>query len=132
VDYAARTCAAVIPAAAKAEDRAAKQTKYGLTEEPEAEAPAKFAGKCWLCRVRQAKVRDHNHETGKFRGMLCHGCNPNTVARADAYPEYLIRVAVHLDQPCHGDVLIELANVATPWPPRAQSEYGPAKGATTS
>jgi hypothetical protein len=34
--------------------------------------------------------------------------------RADADPEYLSRVAAYLDQPCHADVLLELANGVRP------------------
>lgn len=98
------------PAAARVKDQAAKRARYGITEEQEAEAFARFGGMCWLCRVRPARVRDHDHATGEFRGVLCHGCNSVTVARVDADPEYLARVATYLDQPCHADVLLEIAN----------------------
>lgn len=32
-------------------------------------------GMCVLCEHRQAEVVDHDHETGKVRGLLCHRCN---------------------------------------------------------
>jgi hypothetical protein len=34
-------------------------------------------GKCWICGGGSTKslAVDHNHETGKVRGLLCHPCN---------------------------------------------------------
>lgn len=31
-------------------------------------------GSCVLC-PREATVIDHDHSTGRVRGLLCHGCN---------------------------------------------------------
>lgn len=33
------------------------------------------SGKCYICRVEKATQTDHNHITGKFRGLLCNKCN---------------------------------------------------------
>lgn len=30
---------------------------------------------CELCHKREAICLDHDHQTGKFRGWLCHNCN---------------------------------------------------------
>jgi hypothetical protein len=30
---------------------------------------------CPICNKRKAKTFDHDHKTGKFRGLLCIGCN---------------------------------------------------------
>jgi hypothetical protein len=37
-------------------------------------------GRCLVCRVHQSDMKralsvDHDHATGIFRGLLCHGCN---------------------------------------------------------
>jgi hypothetical protein len=39
---------------------------------------AEQAGKCWLCDIDLKLVvpcLDHDHETGKIRGVLCGNCN---------------------------------------------------------
>lgn len=33
------------------------------------------AGKCMVCRVRPHTDIDHDHPTGKVRGLLCAQCN---------------------------------------------------------
>jgi len=30
---------------------------------------------CELCGIRESKHLDHNHKTGKIRGVLCNQCN---------------------------------------------------------
>jgi adenine-specific DNA methylase len=42
-------------------------------------------------------VVDHNHATGKIRGLLCHDCN-RTIATAHDDPSILRRLAEYLDQ----------------------------------
>jgi hypothetical protein len=32
-------------------------------------------GTCLICSENEAKVLDHNHETGRPRGLLCQPCN---------------------------------------------------------
>lgn len=35
-------------------------------------------GTCWLCDIELSKVMpclDHDHETGRIRGVLCQNCN---------------------------------------------------------
>lgn len=38
-------------------------------------------GNCGICRKNQKELRrrlsvDHNHESGRIRGLLCDNCNP--------------------------------------------------------
>lgn len=55
-------------------------TQYGVTPERYAEMLAEQDGRCPICRVqfdgtpRQEHV-DHDHVTGKVRGVLCRDCN---------------------------------------------------------
>lgn len=61
------------------------KNKYGITLDSYNELLVKQNGVCAICLNREksknkfGKVRnlyvDHNHETGKVRGLLCHNCN---------------------------------------------------------
>ena len=50
--------------------------KYNMTPEEYAELVIKQGAKCAICGLPFDKlVVDHNHETGKVRGLLCKQCN---------------------------------------------------------
>lgn len=66
----------------------------------EAEIKEAFSGYCDLCGAEEKKRKlhmDHCHETGKFRGWLCAGCNKGLGHFRDD-PELLIRAAEYLGQ----------------------------------
>ena len=51
---------------------------YGITQEMYEEMLSKQSGKCALCGGPPGKrglFVDHNHKTGRVRGLLCDGCN---------------------------------------------------------
>jgi len=54
-----------------------KQTlkKYGLTIKEFDELSTKQNGCCAVCGNSEKLHVDHNHQTGKVRGLLCRGCN---------------------------------------------------------
>ena len=60
--------------------------KYGITQDEYERLFAEQDGRCAICREaettkdRTGRVRarlsiDHDHETGRIRGLLCHHCN---------------------------------------------------------
>jgi len=49
--------------------------RYGLTEVEVAATISKQSGLCAICRIKPAKVIDHDHSTGKVREVLCTACN---------------------------------------------------------
>lgn len=75
---------------------------YGLTDVTIAKLFAEQDGKCPICENElpfeksRKWVIDHNHDTGKVRGILCHACNralgqfkdsPAMLMKAIAYVE---------------------------------------------
>lgn len=73
-------------AANKERMRAAQiKYKYGLTPEELQEMQTKQNGVCALCyRVPTTWCVDHDHTTGKARGLLCNFCNTRLSAIEDS------------------------------------------------
>jgi hypothetical protein len=52
------------------------KTRYGLTPQQYTEMMKTQAMLCALCGGEMARpVIDHDHQTGRVRGILCHPCN---------------------------------------------------------
>lgn len=54
------------------------QKKYGVSLEQYRELVGRQKGRCKICKRRprtKPLYVDHDHKTGKFRGLLCHTCN---------------------------------------------------------
>ena len=49
--------------------------RYGLTPEMYREMFERQEGLCALCELRPIAHIDHDHETGRVRGLLCQECN---------------------------------------------------------
>lgn len=49
--------------------------RYGITEDDFDEMFAAQGGVCAICREAKAEHVDHDHATGKVRGLLCFNCN---------------------------------------------------------
>lgn len=53
---------------------------------------------CVVCGRRDKKICwDHNHETGAFRGWLCHKCNV-ILGMAEDNPEILMKLIEYLEK----------------------------------
>lgn len=74
------------------------KSRYGITPGFWNGVIAALQGRCMLCGVYKGEklVPDHDHNTGKFRGALCSGCNvglgrfgddPSRLRSAAAYVE---------------------------------------------
>jgi hypothetical protein len=49
--------------------------KYGITESEYQERLVQQQNVCAICKRSEPLRIDHNHTTGKIRGLLCHACN---------------------------------------------------------
>ena len=47
----------------------------GITLEQYDATLKKQNGRCAICQIKRRLIKDHNHITGKFRGLLCYSCN---------------------------------------------------------
>lgn len=77
--------------------------KYGLTIEDYDAKVLEQGGKCKICDKPESPTWyggrlsvDHNHKTGKVRGLLCNNCN-NLLGRSLENPELLKKAALYLE-----------------------------------
>lgn len=76
------------------------QSKYGITPEDYDKMLEAQRGVCAICRNKPGKTRfpvDHNHETGKIRGLLCTPCNLALGGLNDSH-ETLVAAEIYLSQ----------------------------------
>jgi len=82
--------------------------QYGLTPDCFNSMWLEQDGKCAICqcamaprgRRKDAAAVDHNHATGKVRGLLCRGCN-HGIGNLKDDPEVLKRAIQYLEQNGH-------------------------------
>jgi hypothetical protein len=71
------------------------KTSYGLTVEEHDAMIVSHGGKCAGCAVEAELRIDHDHVTGRVRGLLCHNCNVTLGLLKDS-PERLEALASYL------------------------------------
>src|SRR5579863_5460292 len=72
------------------------KAKYGLTPEDYDNMLAAQNGLCAICTKKPKTFHvDHDHDTGKVRGLLCQKCNI-LLGQADEKPEILIAAIDYL------------------------------------
>ena len=75
--------------------------QYGITEIEYNNMFAIQSGCCAICKTHQSDLKtklhvDHNHSTGKIRGLLCSMCNKGIGALKDS-AEILLAAAKYLE-----------------------------------
>lgn len=78
------------------------KVKYGLTLEAVDEMLARQGKACAACRTpfdSTGPVVDHDHQTGRVRGLLCRNCNLALGHAADS-PERLRALLNYVEAPC--------------------------------
>lgn len=77
------------------------KSKYGLTKKAFLALLKSQGGRCAICRTKEPGGRgawhiDHDHATGKNRGLLCSGCNRGIGLMGDD-PERLRAAADYIE-----------------------------------
>jgi DNA repair exonuclease SbcCD ATPase subunit len=79
---------------------------YGITEEEYAALLSAQGGKCAVCGGDNSSSRlsthlfvDHDHKTGKIRGLLCNNCNM-ALGFARENPDILLKLRAYLLDNC--------------------------------
>lgn len=71
--------------------------RYGLTQADYDTMLAEQGGVCWICGTGGKLHVDHDHDTGKVRGLLCPDCNVGLGYFKDS-PVALRRAAAYLNR----------------------------------
>jgi hypothetical protein len=74
------------------------KTTYGITPEKYLEMLESNNSSCWICNEKRDYYLhvDHDHKTGKVRGLLCHGCN-NALGLFKDNKDSLLRAIEYLE-----------------------------------
>lgn len=73
------------------------QSKYGLSMDDLNRMKERQNNLCKICKEEAPLVVDHDHETGKVRGMLCSRCNL-AVAYLEANPGWADKAIQYLEK----------------------------------
>ena len=73
------------------------RTHYGIGLDEYKAMYKKQRGRCIICGKKTKLVVDHNHATGKVRGLLCGACN-RAIGAGDELPETFRRIANYLEE----------------------------------
>ena len=74
--------------------------RYGITLQQKLELLNKQNGRCAICKKDIIKIKacvDHDHKTGKIRGLLCDKCN-RALGGFEDNKEYLQQAMEYLDK----------------------------------
>ena len=68
---------------------------YGITQQDYERMYYEQNGKCAICGKEKKLVVDHDHQTGRIRGLLCHRCNSHLGYINDS-PDILLKTISYL------------------------------------
>ncbi len=76
--------------------------KYGLTQESYDAMREQQNKCCAICERSENLFKhrlgvDHNHKTGKVRGLLCSHCNGTVLRLVENNPEWIVRAEKYLE-----------------------------------
>ncbi len=103
--------------------------KYGITQEQWQEAFVRQGGVCAICKQHQryqSLATDHDHKTGKFRGLLCVQCNRglgrffDSPIRLRNAAEYILKSRQTVGSGTQTPSTVETATPSQPLPPSPQ------------
>lgn len=75
---------------------------YGITEAEYDDLLDAQGGRCAICRKppkTKSLAVDHDHRTGRIRGLLCSFCNYNLLGRRDRDVHLFLRAYEYLTEP---------------------------------
>lgn len=85
---------------------------YGITAEQYASLLRYQGGKCFICQRATGKRRrlavDHDHKTGRVRGLLCNPCNRDVLGHLRDSVAALERAVTYLKHPPADQVLTSI------------------------
>lgn len=73
-----------------------KVSTFGLTRDEYVALVERHAGRCGVCGIEARLSVDHNHKTGRVRGLLCTQCN-FMIGHGKDDSEVLRKAAVYLE-----------------------------------
>jgi hypothetical protein len=89
------------------------ETKYGISPEERERLEDRYGNRCWLCmavldhtKKERKSCVDHDHHTGRVRGILCASCN-RTVGKLGDDLESACRAFLYLYQGVGDDTLAQ-------------------------
>lgn len=72
------------------------QRVYGVSQFDIENTTVAQGGRCAICKRHVKLVVDHDHVTGKFRGMLCNKCNKGLGLFEDSI-QFLVMAQMYLE-----------------------------------
>jgi hypothetical protein len=96
--------------------RVHRMKKYGLTPEQYNEMLIKQNNCCAICGRNQSELKqvlavDHNHKTGKVRGLVCFKCNSGVIAYFDNNSVSIMKLASYFKRDEEDKKLSEFLNI---------------------